>query len=158
DYHSSRAFTLIELLVVIAIIAVLIALLLPAVQSARESARRAQCVNNLKQIGLALFNYYDSQGILPMATQQFGDWDTTCSYWPYGHSLFTPILPFIEQGPVFNAINFAFVANADSPQNGSYPGPVQVTAIQTPIAIYICPSEPSPMTYRSNFFPTSQTS
>ncbi len=62
-----RGFTLIELLVVIAIIAVLIALLLPAVQAAREAARRAQCVNNMKQIGIALHNYHDSQGSLPRA-------------------------------------------------------------------------------------------
>ena len=125
---SPGGFTLIELLVVIAIIAVLIALLLPAVQSARESARRAQCINNLKQIGIALFNYHDSQGILPMGSEQFGDQDTVCAYWPFGHSLFTAILPYVEQGPIFNAINFAFVANADSPQNGMMPGPVQVTA------------------------------
>ena len=95
---SSSGFTLIELLVVIAIIAVLIALLLPAVQSAREAARRAQCVNNLKQIGIALHNYHDAQGILPMGTEQYGSWDTTCGYWPYGHSLFTFILPYVEQG------------------------------------------------------------
>jgi prepilin-type processing-associated H-X9-DG protein len=144
--------------VVIAIIAVLIALLLPAVQGAREAARRAQCVNNLKQIGIALHSYHDSQGILPMGTEQFGSWDTTCGYWPYGHSLFTAILPFVEQGVTFSAVNFSFVANADSPQNGVFPGPTQVTAIQSQIAIYICPAEPSEMTYRSIFFPTSQTS
>jgi prepilin-type processing-associated H-X9-DG protein len=144
--------------VVIAIIAVLIALLLPAVQGAREAARRAKCVNNLKQIGIALHNYHDSQGILPMGSEQFGSWDTTCGYWPYGHSLFTFILPYVEQGVTFNAVNFSFVANADSPQNGVFPGPAQVTAIQSHIATYICPSEPSEMTYRSIFFPTSQTS
>jgi prepilin-type N-terminal cleavage/methylation domain-containing protein/prepilin-type processing-associated H-X9-DG protein len=151
-------FTLIELLVVIAIIAVLIALLLPAVQSAREAARRAQCVNNLKQIGIALHNYHDSQGILPWATEQFGSWDTTCGYWPYGHSLFTAILPYVEQGVTYNAVNFSFVANAAAPQNGVYPGPAQVTALQSQISTFICPSESSPMTYRSDYFPTSQTS
>ena len=156
--HASPGFTLIELLVVIAIIAVLIALLLPAVQSAREAVRCAQCVNNLKQIGIALHNYNDTQGILPMGSEQYGKWDTTCSYWPYGHSLFTFILPYIEDGTIFNAANFNFVANADSPQNGVFPGPAQVTALQTQIATYICPSESSPMTYRSTLFPSSQTS
>jgi prepilin-type N-terminal cleavage/methylation domain-containing protein/prepilin-type processing-associated H-X9-DG protein len=158
-YFGPRSgFTLIELLVVIAIIAVLIALLLPAVQSAREAARRAQCINNLKQIGIALHNYHDSNEILPWATEQFGSWDTTCGYWPYGHSLFTAILPYIEQGVAFEAVNFSFVANADAPQNGVYPGQVQVTALQSQIKTFICPSEASEMTYRSNNFPTSQTS
>jgi Tfp pilus assembly protein PilE len=149
---------LIELLVVIAIIAVLIALLLPAVQAAREAARRAQCVNNLKQIGIALHNYHDSIGIFPMGSEQFGSWDKTCAYWPFGHSLFTAILPYIDQAPIFNAVNFAFVANADTPQAGVFPGQVQVTALQTQINVYICPSETSPMTFRDNYFPSSQTS
>src|ERR1700733_5574163 len=69
---SRRGFTLIELLVVIAIIAVLIALLLPAVQAAREAARRAQCVNNMKQIGLALHNYFNINNALPMGSGQCG--------------------------------------------------------------------------------------
>src|SRR5262249_52351621 len=98
------AFTLIELLVVIAIIAVLIGLLLPAVQSAREAARRTQCVNNLKQIGLGLHNYHDVNGTLPM--------DRSIYFWPYtpatpfSFSPFAMMLPFLEQAPLYAAINF----------------------------------------------------
>src|SRR5947199_3806707 len=93
--RSVRGFTLIELLVVIAIIAVLIALLLPAVQAAREAARRAQCVNNLKQIGLAIHNYSDTLGSLPPGRKAccYGTWN-----------LF--ILPYLEQGDLINAFNF----------------------------------------------------
>jgi prepilin-type N-terminal cleavage/methylation domain-containing protein len=91
-------FTLIELLVVIAIIAVLIALLLPAVQAAREAARRAQCTNNLKQIGLALHNYESAVGALPWGQcyGNFNDWAAQVM-----------LLPYLEQSPLFNALNFA---------------------------------------------------
>src|SRR5512142_416688 len=91
---STRGFTLIELLVVIAIIAVLIALLLPAVQSAREAARRAQCVNNLKQIGLAVHNYHDANLTFPPARKGccWGTWNIF-------------ILPYVEQTSGFNAWN-----------------------------------------------------
>ncbi len=100
-----KAFTLIELLVVIAIIAVLIALLLPAVQQAREAARRTQCKNNLKQIGLALHNYHDVYLKFPYATSssivgRFGIANAT------NHTWIEFILPFIEQGPLYNQINF----------------------------------------------------
>src|SRR4051794_24149016 len=89
-----RGFTLIELLVVIAIIAVLIALLLPAVQAAREAARRAQCVNNMKQIGIAMHNYHDSVGSLPPGIKGccYGSWQVY-------------ILPWVEQQAMFNAWN-----------------------------------------------------
>jgi prepilin-type N-terminal cleavage/methylation domain-containing protein/prepilin-type processing-associated H-X9-DG protein len=104
------AFTLIELLVVIAIIAVLISLLLPAVQSAREAARRAQCLNNLKQIALAAFNYLDTVGVLPqgMTFQVNGNnpGATALGQVSTAHSMFVALLPQVEQQPLFNAINF----------------------------------------------------
>jgi len=100
---GARAFTLIELLVVIAIIAVLIALLLPAVQSAREAARRAQCINNLKQLGLAAHNYISVNGVFPQGIQFQGPFGGFC--WTSG-GMTLPLLQFTEQQPLFNAINF----------------------------------------------------
>src|SRR5690242_10666197 len=100
-----RGFTLIELLVVIAIIAVLIALLLPAVQAAREAARRAQCVNNLKQIGLALHNYHSSNDVFPMGSSKnmvdLGKYNVA-----HGLSTHAQMLGFMGEMPLYNAINF----------------------------------------------------
>src|SRR5689334_23930309 len=98
-----RGFTLIELLVVIAIIAVLIALLLPAVQAAREAARRVQCVNNIKQLGLGLHNYEAVAGTLPpsLVVARNGT-----AYWSNGWSINGRLLPFLEQEVAFNSINF----------------------------------------------------
>ncbi len=115
-------FTLIELLVVIAIIAVLIALLLPAVQSAREAARRIQCTNNLKQIGVGLHNYQESRGVLPGADMVFNVTEL---------SALTNILPYLEQSNVYNSVNFAF----------SYQDPINSTAAFTSINGFICPSD-----------------
>jgi prepilin-type N-terminal cleavage/methylation domain-containing protein/prepilin-type processing-associated H-X9-DG protein len=120
-----HAFTLIELLVVIAIIAVLIALLLPAVQAAREAARRASCVNNLKQIGIALHNYHDGRGVLPPGYVYI------LGYRSGGFGWATMILPNMEQSPLFNAVNFDLPAW--SSQNS--------TACVSAIATYQCPTD-----------------
>ncbi|MBI1325067.1 DUF1559 domain-containing protein [bacterium] len=122
--RNSRGFTLIELLVVIAIIAVLISLLLPAVQSAREAARRSQCVNNLKQLALAMHNYHDVNEALPLGrTLQAG------TYRPF--SQFARILGQMEQKNVYDTLNFAF---------GSF-DLQNVTASATTVMSFLCPSD-----------------
>jgi prepilin-type N-terminal cleavage/methylation domain-containing protein len=100
-----RAFTLIELLVVIAIIAILIALLLPAVQQAREAARRTQCKNNLKQMGLALHNYHDVHNTLPPQAI-YGYWNGS-AHLPRHHTWISLLLPYFEQAALYNQINFS---------------------------------------------------
>jgi len=125
-----RGFTLIELLVVIAIIAVLIALLLPAVQSAREAARRAQCINNLKQLGLATHNYFSSNTLFPSGIQWQRD-PTSGFCWTSGSCL-VPLMQFTEQVPLFNATNFN--CNMYNAQN--------TTISATGIGSLWCPSDP----------------
>ena len=107
--HDRRGFTLIELLVVIAIIAVLIGLLLPAVQAAREAARRAQCVNNLKQLGLALHNYHSAIGSFPLGSAvAFSDPGVLTSWGTW--SAQSMLLPYVEQTPLYNSINFGWTS------------------------------------------------
>jgi prepilin-type N-terminal cleavage/methylation domain-containing protein/prepilin-type processing-associated H-X9-DG protein len=144
-YRSDRrGFTLIELLVVIAIIAVLIALLLPAVQAAREAARRAQCVNNMKQIGLAIANYESANGTLPIGAILNTANPVNCTQAvggaPVGFSLFALILPFMEQQPIYNAINFNL-----SPGGHAYygidAGASNYTGMSKQISAFVCPDD-----------------
>src|SRR5262245_5154362 len=135
--RRSHAFTLIELLVVIAIIAVLIGLLLPAVQAAREAARRAQCVNNLKQIGLALHNYESSHGSFPAGYQSWpgvGFRDAQTGDWGPGWGWLTALLPQVEQGTLYNSLNLILPCW----------GPANTTLVKTSLQVYLCPSANNP--------------
>jgi prepilin-type N-terminal cleavage/methylation domain-containing protein/prepilin-type processing-associated H-X9-DG protein len=129
-----RGFTLIELLVVIAIIAVLIALLLPAVQAAREAARRAQCTNNLKQMGLAMHNYESTFGSFAPSVMYPSPVDS----WGWGPSGHLSLLPFLEQGPLWNAYNVGAVQC-----NGSGCGQYNqnTTVFNTQVGAFLCPSD-----------------
>ena len=134
--RGRAAFTLVELLVVIAIIAILVALLIPAVQKVRESAARAQCFNNMKQMGLAMHAYYDRNGAFPTSGEGNGvgaflgqtDFDR--------QSFFTMILPFIEGGDIYGQydLNYCYNDTTNAPTN-------KVVA-QTVIPTYLCPSNP----------------
>src|SRR5262249_29125193 len=130
-----RGFTLIELLVVIAITPVLTARLRPPVQGAGGAARRAQCVNNLKQIGIAVHNYHSAVGSLPPGQLEGNDW---MDYSPH-----TYLLPYLEQGALYNAINFVdvYVAPFSMNQGAYWRSTGNATAWQTKIAAFICPSD-----------------
>lgn len=133
-----RGFTLIELLVVIAIIAVLVALLLPAVQQAREAARRTQCKNNLKQIGIALHNYHDTANTLPPGWISSATGPTR---WGWG----TFILPYLEQSSLYSALAGASGMDVNSNMATGFNAVMttlpQPGLLQTPLAAFRCPSD-----------------
>lgn len=134
SYHRRRrAFTLIELLVVIAIIAILIALLLPAVQQAREAARRSQCKNNLKQIGLALHNYHDAFGMFPAAA--IWNYRAGGGNEPRNYTWITMLLPYLDQAPLYNKIDFTLPLLGQTLADGS-----EISAQVIPTLL--CPSDP----------------
>ena len=154
-HRALRGFTLIELLVVIAIIAVLIALLLPAVQSAREAARRAQCTNNMKQIGLAVNNYESTNGAIPPSATFASANPQNNIYQDQG--VLCRVLPFLEQSADYNSINWLYGVRGingwpgggswDDPQNddnwsGDY-GRSNKTANTTYVSAFLCPSDPN---------------
>jgi prepilin-type N-terminal cleavage/methylation domain-containing protein/prepilin-type processing-associated H-X9-DG protein len=155
---TRRGFTLIELLVVIAIIGVLIALLLPAVQAAREAARRSQCVNNLKQMVLAVHNYVDANGVVPphFVDNPWFPSQQNAVLLNQTHSMHARILPYLEQTVAYNAINWDFPmrwgagagypapANYDDNGGGEGWGAIQHTVITMEIKTFMCPSDPNP--------------
>jgi prepilin-type N-terminal cleavage/methylation domain-containing protein/prepilin-type processing-associated H-X9-DG protein len=149
--YRRLGFTLIELLVVIAIIAVLIALLLPAVQAAREAARRAQCTNNLKQIGIAMHNYHDQQGTLAPGLKGCC-WGTWLVF----------VLPYIEQQPLFNSWNSAGNDRYEDsgiqiPRNWRYGGAANLTVTRSRVNTYYCPTDGGNLSLVSSGWPvTSQ--
>ena len=131
-----RGFTLIELLVVIAIIAVLIALLLPAVQAAREAGRRMQCVNNLKQLGLGMHNYESTNNVLP-PQMVLSFTSSGAVSWKSTWSATSRVTPYLEQGGLYNAINYTTKVSDAS----------NATAVATQIKVFFCPSEVYPQAY-----------
>lgn len=158
--RSRRAFTLIELLVVIAIIAILIALLLPAVQQAREAARRTQCKNQMKQLGLALHNYHDNFLMFPglatggcaaqVAIGTDGGQANTCTVNTMPKlSWIVAVLPYFDQAPLYNAMNFGIVLNATAatdmrPTNASFTPVAGISPWATEIPTLMCPSDKVP--------------
>jgi prepilin-type N-terminal cleavage/methylation domain-containing protein/prepilin-type processing-associated H-X9-DG protein len=138
ERRARGGFTLIELLVVIAIIGVLIALLLPAVQSAREAARRAQCTNNLKQLGLAVHNYIDQNGSMPIGAYKAPErYDVPGAH---EHSIFLALAPFVEQANVYNAFNVSVHYAGPDSTMGSF---VNSTMSAIGLNALWCPSDPA---------------
>jgi len=135
--RSRRGFTLIEMLVVIGVIGLLVSLLLPAVQSARSAARRAQCLNNLKQIGLALQNYHDAAETWPLPfcgsadSPRVAQGVAPCDAVPYNESCLISLLPYLEQAPLYNAINHDL----------RMMGMANTTATMRVVTVFVCPDD-----------------
>ena len=147
-----KGFTLIELLVVIAIIAILVALLLPAVQSAREAARRSECKNKLKQLGLALHNYHDTHSVLPGnpvgCIKRIGQTNNRC--WE-GWSGIAMCLPFMDEEALYNNLrtgNYHFEGNLNNPDSNRYNS-------SQPLGVLWCPSDPDARKWHRDASPTS---
>ena len=160
--RAARAFTLVELLVVIAIIGILVALLLPAVQAAREAARRSQCTNNLKQMGIALQNYHDLHNVFPPAKIGCGSMKymypaaQASSNVVLNTTGFVLLLPQLEQQPLFAVYNFNYPSSINNWNSGGKPlasgATTSVTNQQVyskPLPVYTCPSDNSPAYIRS---------
>jgi prepilin-type N-terminal cleavage/methylation domain-containing protein len=128
--QGRAGFTLIELVVVILIIGTLVGLLLPAVQNAREAARRAGCSNHLRQLGLALHQYHETHHILPPGTIVAAKYPLKTSGWGWG----AQILPYLEQGPLFNSLNL-LMSTADG---------ANLTALGLSLTVFTCPTDPAP--------------
>jgi len=157
---ARRGFTLIELLVVIAIIAILIALLLPAVQQAREAARRSQCQNNMKQLGLALHNYHDTHTVFPYGSANNAMVFTAASDTILNTNGWIQLLPYMDQSPLYSKYDFsAAMRNSQfsgwsSTSAGTVAGtPAAIAAnmdlSRTILNVFACPSDAGPMTYPS---------
>jgi prepilin-type N-terminal cleavage/methylation domain-containing protein len=141
-----RGFTLIEMLVVVSIIGLLAALVLPAVQSSREAARRAQCANNLKQIGVALHNYQSSYGTFPynLGLPRVDPVRGRPFYiGERRYSALTRLLPYLEQQPLFASINFS-VETYPQDELSDFPFPQNLTAYETRLAAFLCPTDAAP--------------
>jgi len=144
--RSSQGFTLVELLVVIAIIGILVGLLLPAVQAAREAARRMQCSNNLKQIGLSIHNYESAHKRYPMGSVDDDPREVAPRrLWEAGNhrkgTVLVKLLPFLEQGNVFNSIDFRFDVEAQLNATPPFDTPDRVNMRNVSMSIYRCPSD-----------------